>query len=144
MPAPKTALLPESVELETVTVPLVLLMPPPKFPELPERVELETVTVPPVLLMPPQKFAELPERVELETVRVPKLLKAPPLPEALFAPETVTPEMVKSPPLSMVKILKLPLLASMVSEEAPRPLMVKVPAVLASTMFGNAAAKVMV
>ena len=77
-------------------------------------------------------------------------MKAPPLPEALFAPETVTPEMLRLPPVLMVKILKLPWLASMVSEEAPRPVMVIVPAVppviavLESMMFGNAAVRVMV
>ena len=54
------------------------------------------------------------------------------------------------PPVLMVKILKLPWLASMVSEEAPRPVMVIVPAVppviavLESMMFGNAAVRVMV
>ena len=58
--------------------------------------------------------------------------------------------MLKSPLGSILKILKSPWLASMVSEEAPRPVMVKVPAVpaptvlLASTMLGNAEAKVMV
>ena len=58
--------------------------------------------------------------------------------------------MVKSPPVLIVKILKLPLLALMISEEAPKPVMVTVPAVpaptvlLASTMLGNAEAKVMV
>jgi hypothetical protein len=52
--------------------------------------------------------------------------------------------MVKSAPVSMVKIPKLPWLASMVSEEAPRPLMVRVPAVDASKMFGNAETMVMV
>ena len=98
---------------------------------------------------PPDCPAELPERVELETVRVPELLKAPPLPE-VFAPVIVTPETVKSAPVSMVKILKLPWLASIISEEAPRPLMVTVPAVpapttvLESTMLGNAELKVMV
>ena len=87
--------------------------------------------------------------VELETVRVPEFLKAPPLPE-IFAPETVTPEMVKLAPVSIMKILKLPPFASMVSEEAPRPVMVTVPAVpapttvLASMMFGNAETMVMV
>ena len=80
----------------------------------------------------------------METVRVPKLLKPPPVPEEIFAPETVTPEMVKLPPVSIVKIPKLPWLASMVSEEEPRPVMVRVPAVLASTIFGNAVVMVMV
>jgi len=99
--------------------------------------------------MPPPWFAAFPEMVELVMERVPRLLKAPPLPADLFAPVTVTPEMVRLPPVSMVKILKLPWLASMVSEEAPRPVMVTVPAVpapttvLASMMFGNAEAKVM-
>jgi len=71
------------------------------------------------------------------------LKMAPPLPER-FAPVTVTPEIVKLAPVSIMKILKLPWLASMVSEEAPRPVMVRVPEVDASKMFGNAAAKVMV
>ena len=78
---------------------------------------------------------------------MPELLKAPPLPE-VFAPVTVTPEMLRLPPVLMLKILKLPLLASMVIEEAPSPLMVTVPAVppviavLELMMFGNAEAKV--
>ena len=101
---------------------------------------------------PPPCDTVLPERVELEMERVPALLKAPPL-LMLFAPETITPEMVKSAPVSMVKILKpprLPLLPLMVSEEALGPVMVTVPAVppviavLASMMAGNAAVKAMV
>ena len=80
---------------------------------------------------------------------MPELLNAPPSP-LNCAPETVTPEIKKLPPVSIEKILKLPLLASMISEETPRPLMVTVPAVpvptivLASTMLGNAELKVMV
>jgi len=87
--------------------------------------------------------------VELEMERVPELLKAPPLP-LIFDPETVTPEMDRLPPVSMEKILKLPWLPLILSEEAPRPVMVTVPAVpapttvLASMMFGNAVAKLMV
>ena len=61
----------------------------------------------------------------------------------VFAPETVTPEMVRLPPELMVKILKLPWLASMVSEEAPRPLMVSVPAELVVAMLGRADARLM-
>ena len=82
--------------------------------------------------------------------RVPRFLKAPPLVEVLFAPVTVTAEMERLPPASMAKILKSPLLPSMVSDEAPRPVMDTVPAeppviaVLASMMFGNADFKVMV
>ena len=99
----------------------------------------------------------MPEIVEPETARVPALLKAPPLPE-VFAPETVTPEMKRFPPEAMLKILKsrvallafvgsLPL---MISEGAPRPVMVTVPAVplpttvLASMMVGNADPSVIV
>ena len=98
---------------------------------------------------PPPVPAVLPEIVELMTVRVPEFLKAPPLPE-VWAPETVTPEMDKSPPEAMLKILKLPLLPSMVSKEAPRPLMPVLPAVplpttvLASTIVGNADPSVIV
>ena len=51
----------------------------------------------------------------------------------------------------MLKILKLPLLPLMISEEAPRPVMVRVPAVppvtiavLALTIVGNANPSVMV
>ena len=51
--------------------------------------------------------------------------------------------MVRLPPEAMVKILKLPWLASMVSEEAPRPLMVSVPAVLVVAMLGKAVSGVM-
>ena len=106
---------------------------------------------------PPPGPAVLPEIMELETMRVPELLKAPPRPE-VWAPETVTPEMKRFPPESMLKMLKLRValltfvgsLPLMISEEAPRPVMVTVPAVpaptvlLASMMLGNAAAKVMV
>ena len=111
-------------------------------------VELVIVRLP-ELEMPPPVVAVLPEMVEFVRVRVPALLNAPPL-LLLFAPVTVTPEMVKSAFESMVKILKLPCLASIISEEAPRPVMVTVPAVpaptvlLASTMLGNAESKVMV
>ena len=66
------------------------------------------------------------------------------MPEALFAPETVTPEMLRLPPVSMEKILKLPWLPLILSKEEPRPVMVTVPAVLALTIFGNAEAKAMV
>jgi len=52
--------------------------------------------------------------------------------------------MLRLPPVLMLKILKLPLLASMVSEEAPRPVIVRVPAVLVVAMLGRAAARVMV
>ena len=81
---------------------------------------------------------------------MPRLLKAPPLVEILFAPVTVTPEMKRLPPASMAKILKSPLLPSMVSDEALEPLMDTVPAeppviaVLASMMLGNTDANLMV
>ena len=116
---------------------------------LPERVELLMLRLP-EFLMPPPAFAVLPEIVELVTVRVPALSNAPPLPEALFAPETFTPEMEKLPPELMVKILKPPTAPLMVSEEAPGPVMVTVPAVppviavLALIIVGNAAVKAMV
>ncbi len=91
----------------------------------------------------PLLFAELPEMVESVTVSVPLLLKAPPLLE-VCAPETITPEIVRFPPESTLKIQKLPLLPLIVSEEAPGPLMVRVPAVpppvigvLALTIVGN-------
>ena len=155
-PWPNEALL-ERVELETVRVPppLLEMPPPPPLAELPERVELVTVRMP-VLKMPPPLpvLALLPERVELETARVPALIKAPPLP-VTCAPETVTPEIKRFPPEAMLKMLKLrltlPLLPLIVREEAPRPLMVTLPAVpppviavVVSMMFGNAEVKVMV
>ena len=89
-------------------------------------------------------ITEFPEMVELEMVRVPALKKAPPLLLLLLDPVTVTPEILRFPPVSMVKIPRLPLLASIVSEDAPRPLMVRVPAVLTFKIVGRAAAKVMV
>ena len=137
MPPPFVAVFPEIRELLTVRVPLVLLKMPPPRPEL----------------FAPIPDTTLPDIVELVMLRVPELLKPPPLPEEIFAPETVTPEMLRLPPVLIVKILKLPWLALIVSKEAPRPLMVTVPAVppplplidvLALTMVGNALARVMV
>ena len=128
MPPPMVvALLAENVELLMVEVLFELLKTPaPKFAELPERVELETVRAPLLKIPPPKVPAVFPERVELLTVRVPALLKAPPLP-LRFAPETVTPEMERFPPVSISKIRKLPLFALMVRVEAPGPVMVRVP-----------------
>ena len=85
------------------------------------------------------------------TVRMPALLKAPPLPE-VFDPLTVTPEMLRLPPEAMLKMLKLRVallrfvgsLPLILREEAPRPVMVKVPAVLTFKIVGRAAARVMV
>ena len=140
----------EKVELVMVPMPKKLKIPPPaKTAELLERVEFLMLRVAELLKMPPPfKAEEFPEMVELVTVRVPELLKAPPLPED-FAPETVTPEMVRLPPVSMLKILKSRLLLPpskplMISEEEPGPLMVTVPAVpppligvVALIMVGN-------
>ena len=149
------AVLMEKVELVTVRVPNKLKMPPPaKTAELLERVVLVRLRVPLLSMPPPFKAEEFPEMVELVTVRVPRLLKAPPLPE-VCAPETVTPEMDKLPPEAMLKMLKLRLvsllLPLMISEVAPRPLMVTVPAVpppvigvLASTIVGSAEFSVIV
>ena len=90
--------------------------------------------------------------VELEIARVPPLLNAPPLNEEAFAPETVTPEMVRLPPdgktpgLAMLKMLKSrfgllvpeelskPLI---IREEAPGPVMVRVPAEVVEAMVGR-------
>jgi len=168
IPPPYLAELPERVELETVRVlPLELQMPPPMLSVvLPEIVELVTVRVPAFQIPPPPdpkakpplRLAVLPEMLELLTVRVPELLKAPPLLE-VFAPETVTPEIDKSPPTAMLKMLKLrvelivpeessrPLI---IREEEPGPVMVSVPTVvpvppvpeavaLASKMVGSEA-----
>ena len=105
---------------------------------------------------PPLLFvAELPEMTELETVSVPELKMAPPDPVKLvFAPEMVAPERKRLPPVAMLKILKLrlefPLSPLMISEVAPRPVIVRVPtvppviAVLTFKMVGNAEARVMV
>jgi hypothetical protein len=72
----------------------------------------------------------LPDITDEEIARVPKLLNAPPLPEVKFAPEEVTPEMNRLPREFILKMLKLPLLPLIVSEEAPRPLMMTLPAKL--------------
>ena len=111
-------------------------------------VELLTVRIPPSLrIPPPAKPAVLPAMVEWVTERVPEFKKAPPLP-VVFAPETVTPEMLRLPSVAMVKMLKsrleLPLSPLMVRVEAPRPLMVQVPAVLVVAMLGSAEDNVMV
>ena len=138
-PPPLVALLFEMVELETEMVPpLKLLIPPPKpEAEFPEMVESEIVSEVPWLKMPPPLVAELPEIVEAEIVRTPALLKAPPLPEVKFAPDTVTPEIERLPKLTIEKTLKLPLLALMLRVFAPGPVMVRVPAVVASAMAGS-------
>ena len=124
--------------------------------------ELLTVRAPAFQIPPPPDAKAvmvvlLFEMLELLTVRVPELLKAPPLPE-VFAPETVTPEMERLPPEAMLKMLKLRFallafvgsLPLMISEEAPRPVIVTVPAVplpttvLALTMVGYADPSVIV
>lgn len=116
-------------------------MPPPKPEvELPEIVESEMMSEVPWLKMPPPPVAEFPVIVEAEIKREPKLLKPPPKPE-LFAPDTVTPEIVKSPKLATEKTLKLPLLALMLRVFAPGPVMVRVPAVVASAMAGSTPVK---
>ena len=79
----------------------------------------------------------MPEIVEVEMVSTPALLKAPPKPEVKFAPDTVTPEIKRKPPVATEKTLKLPLLPLMLSVFAPGPVMVRVPAVVASAMAGR-------
>ena len=96
------------------------------------------VPVQPLKMPPPLVVVELLFRMELETVRVPALLNAPPLPVVIWAPETVTPEMVRLPAALIVKILKLPWLASMVSEEAPGPVMESEPAPDVAAIVGSA------
>ena len=145
-PPLKLAVLPEIVELDMERVPRLKIPPPlPCVAVLPEMVELETFRVLPGALKKPVLPNEiLPEIVELVTVRVPLLKNAPTPPLEFCAPVTVTPEMVKSAPVSMVKIRKLPPFALMVvSEEAPRPLMVSVPAELVVAMLGKADARLM-
>jgi len=138
-PPPLVALLFKMVELEMEMVPpLKLLMAPPKPEvELPEIVEPEIMSEVPWLKIPPPPDAELPEIVEVEIARTPALLKAPPKPEELFAPDTVTPEIVKSPKLATEKTLKLPLLPLILRVFAPGPVMVRVPAVATSAMAGS-------
>ena len=101
---------------------------------------------------PPCPPTELLERVELETVRVPELEIAPPK-NVPLAPETVTPEIARLPPVAMLKTLKLLLVLIvpeelskplMISEEASTPVIVRVPALDAFKMVGNAEARVMV
>ena len=63
----------------------------------------------------------------------------------VFAPETVTPEMLRLPPESTLKMLKLRVallgfvgsLPLIVREEEPGPVIVRVPAVVAVTMAGK-------
>ena len=127
-------------------------MPPPLLEVvLPEIVELVTVRSPPFQIPPPPdpkekpplRLAVLPEMLELLTVRVPALLKAPPKPE-VWAPETVTPEMERFPLEAMLKILKLPLLPLILSEEALGPVMVSEPAPEVAAIVGSATCRVMV
>jgi hypothetical protein len=80
----------------------------------------------------------------LVMLRMPELLWMPPPPPLaeVFAPETVTPEMVKSPPEAMLKMLKSRLLLPpskplIIREEEPGPVMVRVPAVLVEAMVGR-------
>lgn len=91
--------------------------------------------------------AAFPEIKKLATVREPRLLNAPPLP-VVFAPETVAPEMARLPPEAMLKILKLrdefPLLPLMMSEVAPCPVIVRVPAPVEEAMIGQADYRVFV
>ena len=138
-PPPLVALLFEMVELEMEMVPpLKLLMAPPKPEvEFPEIVEPEMVSAVPWLKIPPPPDAKFPVIVEAEIKSEPKLLKAPPKPEELFAPDTVTPEIVKLPKLATEKTLKLPLLPLMLSVFAPGPVRVRVPAVATSAMAGS-------
>ena len=120
------------------------------------------VRVPPEKLQTPApEDAVLPEMVELAMLRMPlpRFRKAPPVNEEAFAPETVTPEMERLPPLTISKIRKsrplTPLFPLMLSVEAPGPVMVRVPTVvpvppmpeavaLAFKIVGNAAVKIMV
>src|SRR6266851_3864343 len=71
LPAP--ALLPENVQLVTVTVPLLEMAPPSLAAPalLPEKVQSVTARVPLLAMAPPASPALLPEKVELVTVRVP-------------------------------------------------------------------------
>ena len=118
-------------------------MPPPKPEvELPEIVESEMMSEVPWLKIPPPPVAEFPVIVEAEIKREPKLLKPPPKPEELFAPDTVTPEIVKLPKLATEKTLKLPLLPLILRVFAPGPVMVRVPAgEVASAIAGSTPVK---
>ncbi len=102
--------------------------------------EFKTESVPALKIPAPPNVPEtaLPVIKELATARVPELLKAPPLLE-VWAPETVTPEMDKSPPEAMLKILKLPWLPLIVNEEALGPVMVSEPAPEVAAIVGRAA-----
>jgi len=79
---------------------------------------------------------------------VPEFLKAPPE-RLVFAPETVTPEMERLPPVAMLKMLKsrplLPLSKPLIiREEEPGPVMVRVPKLVALAMTGKDDASVIV
>ena len=123
-------------------------MPPPNDAELPKMVEFVTVRMAPLMFsIAPPNVAELLDRVEFAMLRMPELLKAPPK-LVVFAPETVTPEMVRLPPESMLKMLKLrfvsPLSPLTVSAEAPDPVMVSEPALKVVAIDGSAVCRVMV
>ncbi len=145
MPPPNAnAILSDKVELATVVVPPVAEMPAEKRDVFDATVELVTVTIPEELrIPPPAKLAVLPEIMELLTVRVPALRKAPPWPTT-FDPVTVTPEMLRLPPRSTEKTLKLPELALMVSEEAVGPVIVNEPAPEVAAMASKPEVRVIV
>lgn len=63
------------------------------------------------------------------------------MPEVKFAPDTVTPEIKKKPPVATEKILKLPLLPLMFRVFSPGPVMVRVPELVASAMAGRTPVK---
>ncbi len=146
MPAEKLPEFPEIVEPLTVAAPPMFRMPPPAQPApLFEMVELETERVPVASLkMPPPVLLDvLLEIATLEMVREPLLKKPPPSP-VFCDPETVTPEMVKAPPAATLKILKLPLLPLISSEEIPGPVIVNEPEVEVAAISGKAAPRVIV
>ena len=123
-------------------------MPPPNDAELPKMVEFVTVRMAPLLFsIAPPNVAELLERVELAMLRMPELLKAPPK-LVVFAPEIVTPEMDKSLPESILKMLKLrfvsPLSPLMINEEATSPVIVRAPALEVAAIAGSADCRVIV
>src|SRR5438128_330745 len=101
MAPPPGALLPEKVQLVTVSL-LPLKMAPPSKALLPKKVLLVTLSVPARVFMmaPPLKPALLPEKVLLVTLSVPPLKMAPPSPKpgAVLLPEKVLLVTVAMPP----------------------------------------------
>ncbi len=108
--APVPAVLPATIVLPSVAVP-VLTRPPPVLAELALTVQLMSVTVPALVRPPPLLLAELPLMVQLVSVSVPKSCSPPPLPalppvivspvKAALTPASTWNTRLRPPPLTV-------------------------------------------